>query len=101
MNRTESSNAVAKILGERIRIRRTSRNLSIGVLAKKAGISKGFLGNIEKGRVQPSIKTLCLLSEALECPIESLLVGVSIPASESEKDDKPRNQSNQPNASAS
>ena len=58
-----STNAIS--LGERVRSLRTARSLTIAELAEKAGLSSGIISQIERGRSNPSIRTLQLLRAAL------------------------------------
>ena len=42
-------------------------------LAKKIGLSRQALSNIETGKSVPSLKTIVKIAQALDIPIESLL----------------------------
>lgn len=44
---------------------RTSRSLTFDQLARKSGVSKGMLVQIEQGRTNPSVATLCRIANAL------------------------------------
>lgn len=59
-------------LGEKVRIVRSSKNMSLGELAQKAGISVSYLSEIERGTVNPSLGTLKKLAEALCVPAANL-----------------------------
>ena len=52
-------------LGRAIRRLRQDRHLSIRALARKAGMSTGHLGVIERGRSNPRLETLYALTDAL------------------------------------
>lgn len=52
-------------LGARIRTLRGERELSARALAESAGVSSGFLSQVEHGRVMPSVATLIKLATAL------------------------------------
>ncbi|MDH6196893.1 transcriptional regulator with XRE-family HTH domain [Mycobacterium frederiksbergense] len=52
-------------VGGRIRQFRTARKLSLRQLADRAGISAGFLSQVERGQVNASVGTLRRLSEVL------------------------------------
>jgi transcriptional regulator with XRE-family HTH domain len=56
----------------RVRHLRQSRGLTIEHLAQMAGISKGFLSQIETDKRQPSAETLEALAEALDCSVSYL-----------------------------
>jgi transcriptional regulator with XRE-family HTH domain len=55
----------AAVLGERVRKLRTDRNLTIAELAERAGLSSGLISQIERGRSNPSVRTLQRLRAAL------------------------------------
>lgn len=67
------TNDIYKILGENIKIFRNKNNMNLEELAKKANISVSFLNNIEKGSRKPTLYTLEKISNALNCPLTSLL----------------------------
>ncbi|WP_458319696.1 cupin domain-containing protein [Mycolicibacterium brisbanense] len=52
-------------VGDRIRQFRTARKMSLRQLADRAGISAGFLSQVERGQVNASVGTLRRLAEAL------------------------------------
>lgn len=56
--------AAARI-GTKLRLTRAERRLTIQQLAQKAGISAGLLSQIERGKSNPSVKTLLRLKVAL------------------------------------
>jgi transcriptional regulator with XRE-family HTH domain len=60
-------------LGAAIRRHRQSKGLTIKALARKAGMSPGHLGVIERGRGNPRWDTLCALASALNMPVSVLL----------------------------
>ena len=61
------------LIGERVRDARLKNNLTQEVLSEKAGISQGFLGNIERGEGFPSLETIINLANALEVSADRLL----------------------------
>ncbi len=63
-------------LGRAIRCLRQDRHLSIRALARKAGMSAGHLGVIERGRGNPRLDKLFALSDALGVTFE-VLVGAA------------------------
>jgi transcriptional regulator with XRE-family HTH domain len=63
-----------KALGERLRKRRTGRNLSQETVAEKADISVSFYGHIERGERIPSIETLAKITEYLDLDFNYLLI---------------------------
>lgn len=62
---THSVSPIAVKFGRVIRILREKRSLSQEALADLAGLSRSFLGEIERGDAVPSIKTLQKLADAL------------------------------------
>nr|WP_245523152.1 helix-turn-helix transcriptional regulator [Thermosediminibacter oceani] len=52
-------------VGYKIKKIRQERGLTQVELAKKAGVSTGLIGQIESGRVEPSLKTLEKIAHAL------------------------------------
>jgi transcriptional regulator with XRE-family HTH domain len=59
-------------LGQVIKIERIKKNLKAIELAKKAGISKSYLSDIETARQDPSIKMLHKITSALGIKIEDV-----------------------------
>ena len=70
---------IAAAVSVRIAALRRSRNLSFDGLAERAGVSKGTLVQIEQGRANPSISTLCRLATALEVSVADLVTPISSP----------------------
>ena len=58
------------MIGDKIRELREKRKLTQIELAKLAGISNTYLSDIERGRVNPSLKTLDKLARALGIKID-------------------------------
>lgn len=63
--------ALAGVIGSRVRHERNARNWTLDRLAEVAGVSRRMVVNVEQGTVNPSIGTLLRLSDAL---------GVGLPA---------------------
>jgi transcriptional regulator with XRE-family HTH domain len=63
--------ALASVIGSRVRHERTERGWTLDRLAEVAGVSRRMVVNVEQGTVNPSIGTLLRLSDAL---------GVGLPA---------------------
>jgi len=55
-------------LGFQIRSLRHAKGLSLQQLAAKASLSTGMISQLERGRVSPSVRSLRLISQALEVP---------------------------------
>ena len=60
-------------LGERIVHLRKKKKMSQNDLALECGWDKPNLSRLEKGRVNPSVKTLLILCEGLNITIQELL----------------------------
>ena len=56
-------------LGETVRLLRQRAGLSIQDVATRTGLSTGMISQLERARAMPSIRTLRLLSIALDVPI--------------------------------
>lgn len=51
---------------------RQNKNITLNDLAKKAGIGKTTINNIEKGKVSPTLKELEAIAKALDMRITDL-----------------------------
>ncbi len=61
-------------VGERIKVRRTEMNIALAELARRAGLSKGYLHAIETGDTQnPSAEILFRIANELKTTIADLL----------------------------
>lgn len=60
-------------LGDKIRLMRGEKNLSLQDLAGKAGISLSYLSEIERGTVYPALNTLKRIAEGLGVPPSSVM----------------------------
>lgn len=65
---------MAKV-GKRIRERRTELGWTQDVLARKAGISKGFLSDVENGKRSVGAETLLDIARALGRSLDFLMTG--------------------------
>src|SRR4051812_20784699 len=63
----------ASLLATRIREQRRRRGLTVAALALAAGLSKGFISQLEAGKSQPSIETLTRIASALGVAASELL----------------------------
>lgn len=82
MDRDGNSAAV----GRRVRALRVERGLSLSELARRAGIGKGSLSEIEAGRRNPTIETLYALCGPMSVPMTALV-------GDTATDDHPRTRS--------
>jgi transcriptional regulator with XRE-family HTH domain len=65
----ESDETVDQRLGETVRLLRQRAGLSIQDVANRTGLSTGMISQLERARTMPSVRTLRLLSVALNVPI--------------------------------
>jgi transcriptional regulator with XRE-family HTH domain len=66
------------VLAERVRIRRGALGLSQEAVARRAGLNRSYLAQLETGRRNPSLRNLILLAHALECDVGDLVKGLSL-----------------------
>lgn len=64
-------------VGRRIRVLRKSRDLSIQALAEGAGISAGYLSDVERGSSSPSAEKLARIASELGVTTDYLLTGAT------------------------
>lgn len=64
--------AIRKKLGEKIRQLRKLRELTQEQLGEKAGISYKFIGEVERGTVNPSLDSLIGIAGALDVGVREL-----------------------------
>jgi len=64
---------VSQNFGATIRFARERRSLSQEALAELAGLSRNFLGDIERGKASPTLETMSKLAEALGEKLSTLL----------------------------
>jgi XRE family transcriptional regulator, regulator of sulfur utilization len=64
---------VATRIARTLRAHRRARALSIGELAKRAGLSKTLVSRLEAGNGNPSVETLWRLANALDVPLGMLI----------------------------
>lgn len=57
-------------LGITLKVLRESKNMTMDELALKAGVSKGIVGEIERGKTQSTVKTLDKIAKALNLTCE-------------------------------
>jgi quercetin dioxygenase-like cupin family protein len=59
-------------LGARLRHAREQRQLSLGDVAARTGLSRGFLSRVERDMTSPSVASLIAMCEAISLPMERL-----------------------------
>ncbi|MDQ4036928.1 MAG: XRE family transcriptional regulator [Actinomycetota bacterium] len=69
--------SLGAIIAERVREFRHGHGWTVGMLARKSGLSKGMLSKIENAQSSPSLATLARLSTALSVPVTAFFRGLS------------------------
>jgi transcriptional regulator with XRE-family HTH domain len=65
-------------LGAFIRAQRLTTGLSLRELGERTNVSNAYLSQVERGLHEPSITVLKAIADALEVPLESLLVRAGV-----------------------
>ena len=63
---------VARELGKRIKALRKLKGLTQEELGEKSGLSYKFIGEIERGEVNPSLNSLRQIAKSLDLPVREL-----------------------------
>ena len=66
-------------LGRRVRAARNARHLTLDEVVKRANFTVSWLSKLENGQLSPSLDGLVRLADVLECGIETLVQGLSVP----------------------
>lgn len=66
-------------IGERLRLRRKLRGLSLKDVSTRAGLSVGMLSQVERGLALPSVKSMRAICAALDMPVAWLFEAASEP----------------------
>lgn len=64
---------LAPVVGANLRRIRSERSLSLEALARRSGVSRAMLGQIELGQSVPTINVLWKIARALELPFSALI----------------------------
>lgn len=64
---------LAAAIGRNVRRLRRQRDLTLDLLAERAGVSKGTVIGVEQSRANPSIATLCRIADALGVGVTTLI----------------------------
>lgn len=73
------TDALARVIGARVRHERGARGWTLDQLAAAAGVSRRMVVSVEQGAVNPSIGTLLRLSEALGVGLPALVEPPALP----------------------
>lgn len=66
-------------LGRRVRAARLARHLTLDEVVSRADFTVSWLSKLENGQLSPSLDGLVKLADVLECGVEKLVEGLSIP----------------------
>ena len=66
-------------LGRRVRTARLARRLTLEEVVSRADFTVSWLSKLENGQLTPSLDGLVKLADVLECGVETLVEGLSIP----------------------
>lgn len=73
---SKSTQEAVEAIGERIKVLREEKGLSLDELSKLTGFDVELLSHIETGKVQPQLGTIIKLSKALDSAFSRLVSGV-------------------------
>ena len=59
-------------IGEKIRDSRKEKGMTIKDLAVKAAVTTGYISQIERGQIEPSLSVLRRISQTLDLPLATL-----------------------------
>jgi transcriptional regulator with XRE-family HTH domain len=65
---------IQELLALNLRRIRVAKNISQDELALRAGVERAYVGYLERGKKNPTLKTLVKLASALECEVAVLLI---------------------------
>lgn len=68
-----SAEDLSHVVGQNLKILRTSRGLSLEKLSQLSGVSRAMLGQIELGKSTPTINVLWKIARALNVPFSALI----------------------------
>lgn len=76
-------------LGTRLRRMRQDRRLTLKDVASGAGLSAGFISQVERDIVAPSLSSLAAIAGVLDVPVGTLLPDVPPPPARTRSDERP------------
>ena len=76
-------------LGDRLRARRLETGLTLKLVADGAGLSTGFISQVERDLVAPSLSSLAGIAAVLDVPVSELLPGFRPAGAETRADARP------------
>lgn len=69
----QNPEVLSAAIGRNVRRLRRRRDLTLDLLAERAGVSKGTVIGVEQSRANPSIATLCSIADALGVGVVTLI----------------------------
>ncbi len=70
------ASSAASEFGHRVRVRRVDRRMSREQLAEASGLHAVYIGDVERGNRNPTLRSILLLARALEVKPGDLLGGL-------------------------
>lgn len=74
----KTSHPLARALGERVRELRVARGWNFDGFVEQLAMGRGYVSELERGLVMPSLESLHRIADALEVTVADLLMGDSI-----------------------
>ena len=71
----KSADPAAKAVGLRIRQLRKEKEFSFDAFVEECGLGRGYVSELERGLVVPSLHALLKLADALEVTVADLVIG--------------------------
>ena len=75
-----------EVMGDRIRLVRTSRNLSQEKLAEAANLTRESINRIENGSMKAKLDTIAVIANILNIPIDYLIGKNDDPSADTESE---------------
>jgi transcriptional regulator with XRE-family HTH domain len=79
----------AAILGARIKAQRAVLEISQEQLDARTGVHWSYLGQVERGQRNPTLRNLLRIAEGLELDLGELVAGLPAPPAPDENPDRP------------
>ena len=65
--------SLEKEIGKRIREIRSSKRMTLEILGKETGFTKGYLSRVENSEKAPPVSTLIIIAKALQVNLSEIL----------------------------
>ena len=75
-------------VGPQVRQLRTGQGLTLAQLSERTGLNVGYLSQVETDKASPSLETLAAIADALDVPVNWLLVEATEPPRVVRRDDR-------------